>query len=204
MAIPCAFGLIAVGGNLAKLLFGGISEEAQKYLVAGGLAVIFYSLSTVTNAILQGLDHVEKPMIHALLSLVVHTAFLLLLLFVFKLEIFAVIIAYVLFSLVMSVLNLISIYRLTEYRLEPLHSILLPAGISAVIVIFCFLISFVFSRFMSGRVMHLMIVLVSLIVGSAIYIAGIFLTGCLSREQILELPFGEKILRFAEKLRLIR
>ncbi len=204
VAIPCAFGLIAVGGNLAKLLFGGIADEAQKYLVAGGLAVIFYSLATVTNAILQGLDHVEKPMLHALISLAVHVLFLLLFLYVFKLEIFAVILAYVLFSLTMSVLNMISIYRLTGYLPEPLHTILLPAGISAVVVIFCFVISFVISRFMSGRPMHLVIVLLCLIFGAAIYIAGIFLTGCLSKEQILELPLGERILGFAEKLHLIR
>ena len=204
IAIPCAFGLIAIGGNLAKLLFGGISEEAQKYLVAGGLAVIFYSLATVTNAILQGLDHVEKPMLHALISLVVHTLFLLLFLFVFKLEIFAVILAYVIFSMVMCALNLISIYRLTGYTPEPVHTILLPAGISAILVMFCFLISFIFSRFLSGRIMHLMIVVVCLIFGAALYFAGILLTGCLTKEQILELPFGERILGFSEKLHLVR
>lgn len=204
VAIPCAFGYMAIGGNLAKLLFPGISDQAQKFLAVGGLAVAFHSLATVTNAILQGLNRMRRPMIHSFISLAGHVLLLVLLLFVFKMDIFAVIVCYMIFSLVIAVLNILAIRKLTGYRLDPKHSILMPVIASAVVVIVCLIVAFVFSRFLKGRAMNLLIVLVSLILGIAVYVVGVLLTGCLSKAQVLELPFGKKIARLFTKLRLFR
>ena len=204
VAIPCAFGYMAIGGNLAKLLFPGISDEAQTYLAVGGLAVAFHSLATVTNAILQGLNRMRRPMIHSFISLAGHVLLLVLMLFVFKMDIYAVIICYMLFSLVIAVLNIIAINRLTGYKLDPRYSILMPVIVSAVVVVICLAVAFIFSRFLSGRLMNLMIVLVSLVLGIGVYVVGILLTGCLKKDQILELPFGARLVRLFTKLRLLR
>ena len=203
IAIPCAFGYMAIGGNLAKLLFPGISDEAQTYLAAGGLAVAFHSLATVTNAILQGLNRMRRPMIHSFISLAGHVLLLVLMLFVFKMGIFAVIICYMIFSLVIAVLNILAIKKLTGYRLNPKFSILMPVIVSAVVVVICLVVAFIFSRFLSGRILNLLIVLVSLILGIAVYLAGILLTGCLRKAQVLELPFGKKMVKLFTKLRLL-
>ena len=204
VAIPCAFGYMAVGGSLAKLLFPGISDEAQTYLAVGGLAVAFHSLATVTNAILQGLNRMRRPMIHSFISLAGHVLLLVLLLFVFKMNIYAVIICYMIFSLVIAVLNIIAIHKLTGYQIDPRYSILMPVIVSAVVVVICLGISFLFSRFLSGRILNLLIVLASLILGIAVYVAGILLTGCLTKEQLHELPFGSRLARLFTKLRLLK
>ena len=39
---------------------------------AGALVIIFYSLSTLTNAILQGLGKLREPLIHCAIALVIH------------------------------------------------------------------------------------------------------------------------------------
>ncbi|MBR3436395.1 MAG: polysaccharide biosynthesis C-terminal domain-containing protein, partial [Lachnospiraceae bacterium] len=129
---------------------------------------------------------------------------LVLLLFVFKVGIFAVIVCYMLFSLVIAILNIIAIKRLTGYKLDPRFSILMPVIVSAVVVVVCLAVAFLFSRFLSGRVMNLLIVLVSLILGAGVYLAGILFTGCLTKAQVLELPFGSKLARLFTKLRLFR
>lgn len=205
ISIPCAFGLMAIGGNLAKLLFTSIGDEAAKYLVFGGLAVIFYSLSTVTNAILQGLDHMERPVIHAVIALVVHTALALVLLYVLKLEIYAIIISYMAFSLTMLILNMVSIYRLTGYLPDPIRAIGIPVIASVIVVIICFAVSFGISHFMgTGRLENLLIVLISAVLGVIVYFFGILAAGCMSKAQLRSLPFGTKILAIAGKLNLIR
>lgn len=205
IAIPCAFGMMAVGGNLAKLLFTGLGPEAPTYLVIGGLAVIFYSLATVTNAILQGLNHMQRPMLHAFFSLIAHILILLLLLYVFKAGIYGVIICYMLFGLGITVLNLISIRKLTGYMIEPHVTLIRPVIVSVAMVLLCLIIAFVFSRFVpAGRLQDFLIVFLSLLFGAALYLAGILLTGCLTRSLLRAVPGGRKTMKLFEKMHLLR
>ena len=71
----------------------------------GSIAVVFYSVSTVTNAILQGMDKMHLPIIHALISLVLHLAALEVMALVFDLGIFSMVYANILFALFMCWLN---------------------------------------------------------------------------------------------------
>ena len=80
----------------------------------------------------------------------------------------------------------------------------MPVIASAVVVIVCLAVAFIFSRFLKGRVMNLMIVLVSLVLGIAVYVVGVLLTGCLTKAQVMELPFGSKLAKLFTKLRLFR
>ena len=203
IAIPCAFGMMAIGGNLAKLLFKTIDDTAMKYLTAGGLAVIFFSVSTVTNAILQGINKMEKPMFHAVISLIVHTAVLLVLMFVFKLGIYAVIISYTVFGIVMSVLNLLAIYRLTGYTPDAMREIGIPVIASIVVVIICFATAFVVTRFTVGRMANLLIVLISFFAGAAVYAVIILKSGCITKAQLKTLPMGTKAATLFEKMHLL-
>ena len=203
ISIPCAFGMTAIGGNLARLLFTSIDDNAVYYLVAGGMAVVFFSLATVTNAILQGINEMGRPVVHAVIGLLAHTALLALLLFVFKLNIYSVIICYMIFGLIVSVLNLVSIRRLIGYTPDPIRCFLIPGLISLVIVVLCFGISFVINRVSGGRTADLLIVLISVVLSLIIYFIGILWSGCLTRKQLRSLPGGEKLVKIGEKLRLI-
>ena len=64
---------------------------AIQMTIFGSLAVVFYSVSTVTNAILQGIDKMRLPIIHALISLVLHLAALELFFYVFDLGIYSMV-----------------------------------------------------------------------------------------------------------------
>ena len=203
IAIPCAFGMTAIGGNLARLLFTSISEDAVYYLVAGGLAVVFFSLATVTNAILQGVNEMGRPVVHAVVGLLVHTGLLALMLFVFNMDIYAVIICYMVFGLVVTVLNLISIRRIIGYTPDPVRCFLIPGLVSLVVVVICFVVSFAVNHFKSGRIADLMIVLISLFLGFIVYFIGILWSGCLTKRQLRALPGGRKIVKIGEKLHLL-
>ncbi|MBR4768955.1 MAG: polysaccharide biosynthesis protein, partial [Lachnospiraceae bacterium] len=144
-AIPVALGEMAIGGSLAKLLFSGLGDQAPLFLTVGGFSVIAFSLSTVTNAILQGINRMKIPVVHAFLSLVGHAGLAALLLFVFKADIFAVIVSYMLFGTAIAVMNLIVTMRLTGFSLKPVRSILFPFVASFFMVLICLLISFLFS-----------------------------------------------------------
>ena len=58
IAIPAAVGLAVLAEPICNLLFAGHDNALLiKLMVAGSAAVVFFSLSTMTNAILQGTNH---------------------------------------------------------------------------------------------------------------------------------------------------
>ena len=66
IAIPSAVGLTVLSAPVNNLLFrGGNNAEAIRMMMIGASAVIFLSLSTVTNAILQGLNRMNVPVRNA-------------------------------------------------------------------------------------------------------------------------------------------
>ncbi len=203
IAIPCAFGMVAIGGNLARLLFTSIADDAVYYLVAGGLAVVFFSTATVTNAILQGVNEMGRPVVHAVIGLLVHTGLLAVMLFVLKMDIYAVIICYMVFGLVVTILNLISIHRIIGYTPDPVRCLLIPGLVSLVVVVICFGVSFGVNHFKSGRIADLLIVLISLFLGFIVYFIGILWSGCLTKRQLRALPGGRRIVKIGEKLHLL-
>ena len=62
IAIPAAVGLTVLAEPVTRLLFhSGDTASAVQMMVCGSSAIVFLSLSTVTNAILQGLSHMNIP-----------------------------------------------------------------------------------------------------------------------------------------------
>lgn len=61
-------------------------------LKIGAIAIVFYTLSTVTSSALQAVDRVKTPMINSFISLVVHIILVLVLLEFTNLGIFSLVI----------------------------------------------------------------------------------------------------------------
>lgn len=96
-------------------------------LITGSAAVIFLSMSTVTNAILQGINHMNVPVRNAFISLILHIGVLYLMLMVFKMGIYSMVFANIAFAVFMCILNAIAIRRYLNYRQEIVKTFLLPA-----------------------------------------------------------------------------
>ena len=72
IAIPCAVGLTVLANPIIDLLFPGESSDAAIYLTIGSMTVVVFSLSTITNGILQGINKMKVPVRHSLISLGIH------------------------------------------------------------------------------------------------------------------------------------
>ena len=73
IAIPSAVGLFVLAKPILDLIFFTENNDVSaKMLQIGAVSVIFYCLSTVTNAVHQGLDNMMVPVKSASISLVVH------------------------------------------------------------------------------------------------------------------------------------
>lgn len=129
IAIPSAVGLMVMGEPIVRLLFPRLDYvTGGNMLKLGGLAVIFYALSTVSSSILQALDKMKKPVIHSAVSLVIHLILVSLLIYFTDMGAYALVIGYMTFPVIVGILNFVEIYRAIGYRQEWKRTFGLTAG----------------------------------------------------------------------------
>lgn len=138
VAIPCAVGMGVLAKPIIDLLYpagGAAGEEANRLaarlLTTGAVSIVFYSLSTLSNAILQGVNRMKTPVYNAVIALVAHIAMLFGLMYGLNWNIYAVVIANAFFSFIMCVFNGIAIRKYVRYRQEILKTFLIPCLSSA-------------------------------------------------------------------------
>ncbi len=209
IAIPAAVGITVLADPVCNLLF--VSEDNSLLIrlsMAGSLAVVFYSLSTVTNAVLQGLNRMDLPIRHSAIALIVHVAVLELLLLGLKLGIYSVVIANIVFAFVMCLLNGFSIRRAARYRQEIKKTFLLPALCSvfmgaAAYGVYRGLLAALPWAARSGRLGMAVLVVPSVAVAMAVYGLLLVRLGAVNEEELREMPMGTRLTRIFKRLRLL-
>ena len=174
ICLPASVGLTVLGGPVVRLLFGA-SDIAERMTTIGSLWVACYSLSTVTNAILQGCSRMELPVHHAVISLVIHIVSLAALLLVFNMGIYSMPISGIIFALSMCILNAVSIRREVGYEPDIRASYLLPALCSIAMGAVTLLIRLLLQRLGAGNTT---ICAVCVICAVAVYAVLVTATGC--------------------------
>lgn len=202
IAIPAAVGIGVLAKPVVSFLFPGQTslDMAAGLLRALSITVVFYSLSTLTNAVLQGIGRVNIPVINAAAALAVQTIVLVPCLWFTNLNLYSLAIATIVYSLLMCILNGIAVRKSLHYRQDILKIFILPAIASIVMGAAAYgtyagLFSLIESNVIS--------LIFAVIVGAVIYGILILKTGVLKRDDILAMPKGNKLAGMLEKLHLI-
>ncbi|MCI8853463.1 MAG: polysaccharide biosynthesis protein [Lachnospiraceae bacterium] len=199
VCIPSAVGLMALGSPIVELLFHEGVELSGKLLLYGSVSVVFCGLSTLTNGILQGIDQMRLPVIHAAVALVLHLVLLVVLVLTGDLGIYAVMASYVFFALIMCVLNGIAIRKHLRYRQELRRTFLVPILSSAIMGISSWLI-YDFLNEILGNLITLCICL-----PFAVLVYGIFILVLqgVTEAELLSFPKGRTLARILKKVHLL-
>lgn len=200
IAIPSFVGFLVLANPILALLFNGNIDISANMLRLGAITVVFYCMSTVTNAILQGLNKMTIPVKHGAISLGIHLVGLLIMLVIFKMGIYAVVASNIIFSLSMCILNARSLKHDAGYRQEVKNTFLIPSIASIVMGGAAFVIYFLCNLVISQNVA----VIIALIVAVLIYAVSLLKLGGLSSEEILALPKGSTLLSLFRKLHLVK
>lgn len=199
IAFPCAFGLTVLGRPIVSLLFPSLrdyEELAGMLLLTGSAAVVFYALSTITSAILQGSDLMRVPVYHSAISLAIHILIVYTLLKYTHLGIFALIIGNVTFPLLVSALNCHSLVRRLEYRFDIRRIFVVPL-ISSMIMGFVTLLSYRLVFFIIS--VNAVALLVSIGLSIVVYGAVLLRSGVFTRDELGEIPMGGRLKRFIKE-----
>ena len=203
IAIPAAVGLGVLARPVTQLLFPQPEslDMAASLLRALSVTVVFYSLSTLTNAVLQGVGLVNRPVIHAVIALAAQTAALVPMLLMTELNLYSMVLATVIYTFIMCLLNQISIARVIGYSQEIMRTFVLP-GVSAMIM---GIVSWAVYSMLYGLFESNVIALAAAIVMAVIvYFALLLGTGAVDAETLDQMPGGGRIAGIATRLRLLR
>ncbi len=204
IAFPCAFGISALSGMIMKLLFPTTDTVISgRMLMYGSVAVLFYALSTVTNAALQGMDRMRLPVRHAAISLLIHIPLMVILLKFTKLGAHALVIGNIIYPLIVCALNWVSVARYANYRQEVKTTFIIPLLASSVMWIETFCLSRLMVKVLPvNYVTNALITIICIVNACLVYFIMLFVLKGVTREELKEFPMGGRMAKFADKLKI--
>ncbi|MHB8128534.1 MAG: putative polysaccharide biosynthesis protein [Mobilitalea sp.] len=200
IAIPSAIGMGVLASPILQLLFHETNQLPANFLRLGCISIVFYALSTVSSAVLQGINRLRIPVINSAISLAIHIVLVIVLLTFTPLSTYALVIGNVTFALVVSILNWISIEKYLNYHQEIIKTFVIPfvsAGLMGVAAYFTHWGLELWTG--SNVIATLLAILVAIIVYFAFLI---FLKG-VDEEELALIPKGAAIVRILKKLHLL-
>ena len=203
ISFPCAVGLAVLATPIFTLLFPSTlaTVDLATYMMwIGGIAVVFYSMSTLSNGLLQGINRMKVPVVNAVISLVAHVIILIVLMLFFRLNIYAVVIANTFFAFLMCILNARALQRYSGYKQEYVKTFIIPALCSAIMGV---------AAYFSYRGLYMLVknntisFFVAFVLAVLVYAVTLLLFKGLTEEEILKFPKGAFFVRIAKKLHLL-
>ncbi|MEY8352184.1 polysaccharide biosynthesis protein [Lachnospiraceae bacterium 54-53] len=201
IAIPATVGLTVLAGPICNLLFSrNDNTELIKMMMYGSVAVVFFSLSTVTNAVLQGINHMQTPLKNAVISLVLHIGILCVMLFGFRMGIYSVVYSNILFAFTMCILNGLSIRKFLTYRQEMRKTFLLPTLASGIMGGAAYGAYYLVHMALKRNALAVLAA-----IAAAVLVYGVLLLKlrCVDELELLNVPGGRKLVRMARKFHLM-
>lgn len=210
IAIPATVGIAVLARPITWLLFPQKAsiDMASRLLMLLAVSIILYSLSTLTNSILQGIGQVRVPVKNAAVALVIQTAITALLLLFTGLDMYALVIAEIVYSGMMCFLNQRSIRRYMHYRQEIFKTFIVPFVASVFMGLAAYGTYAGFHALMGGgeypgRMQNAIALIPAILVGCVVYFVLEILFGGISEKELRELPKGYLMVKVAKKLHLM-
>jgi stage V sporulation protein B len=198
VAIPSTVGLAVLARPIISMLFTGEIDMAVSMLHFGSVSVVFYSMSTLTNGVLQGINRMKIPVRNAAISLIIHVIFLYAVLQA-GMGINAVVWGDILFAVVICVLNAISINKYLKYKQELVRTFVIPTIAAAVMGVVLVVLNMLLSKIVGDIVT----VFIGIVVGVIVYFLALILLKGVDERDLMSMPGGKTVLGIARRFRLM-
>ena len=199
IVVPAAIGLFVLADPICRLLFNYETVDLLIQLLKfGSIAVVTFSFSTITIGILHGLGKFNAPVFNAAIGLIIHLTLMFCLVFFLNFGVYSLIISNVMFSIIIFLLNQISIKRLVRYKKNYFRNYFLPLFSSVIMGIFTKIIYEAFDKniIKSNTVFFLSIkVIITVFISLIIYIILLYLLRVINKRDAEYMPFLSRLVR---------
>lgn len=194
---PCAVGLSVLSKPILELLYS--DSDAYMLLSKLSVAIVFVSVVSVTNSILQAYGKVYYPVVNMLVGGVVKVALNYNLIPLLGID--GAPIATIACYGTIAVLNLICVSKIVKINFSLLDFVLRPLSASLVMgAAAVSVLKLLTDVSGSSRVLTLFTVFI----GAVIYVIMIFIVGAVKKEDLSNIPGGSKLLPTLEKMHLLK
>lgn len=200
ITIPCGVGFLVLASPLMVLLYNDASATPAYLLMIGSVVVVLYSWASILNSILHGLNYISSPAKNAGIALVVHLIAFVIMMTVFKMNVYALAAGNIVFSLCMCWLDQRKVHKVCGFRINIMDTFIKPLIASAVMGVIAYLVWFGLDKLIGGRWIP---ICVALAVAVVVYVVVVLKIGTLSEDDITALPMGVRLLRYCKKLHLL-
>lgn len=203
ISIPSAVGLFVLAKPIMSVLFPQKDslELASRLLMYLAVTVIFYSLSTLSNAILQGIGRVNIPVRNAAIALILQTGVLVPILFYTDFELIGLVIATVTYSFSMCVLNGHSLKKAMGYREDVAKTYIMPMFSAVVMGIAA---GGVYYGIYYLSKVNIAALAAAVLVAVLVYFTVLIKIGGLTKKELKAMPKGGTLVRVAQKMHLMK
>ena len=206
ISIPCAVGLLVLARPVTMLMFPqwDTLELASVLLTLQSVTVIFLSVGTITNAILQAIGKMNMPIVSASVALIIQTAALAFFLRFTDWGIYAMVFVSVLYAAIIFALNELFLRRYLGLRFDAVRVYWKPIFSALVMGAAVFLVYrgvfFLASHFCGQYFANFIATMPSIAVAVPVYFFLLIRLRSFTQEDILGLPKGGAIVRLLKKL----
>lgn len=210
ISIPAAVGI----GILARPVMMALYPQRESLEIAANLlrglsiTIIFYGLSTLTNAVLQGIGRVNTPVTNAVIALILQTGVLVSVLWFTDWGIYGVLLANVLYSFMMCILNNIFMRKYLKYKQEVDKTFVRPLVAAVIMGTVAFGVyegsSYLLEMVLvSDYFINLIALGAAVAIGALLYFVIIIRIKAVKEKELQNLPKGRTLVKIARKLHLL-
>ena len=201
IAIPSAFGLAVLAEPIMEVLFNDTTEMTTQLMQLGAAAIVFYAYSTTSSNILQGLNLLRYPVIHAISAIAIYVVIDYILLSFFDMEVYALVFGHTIFPFIVSLLNWVRIQGVTGYTQEIKRTFVMPTVCSLAMA---FVAYFSYMGVMTLINQTLISLLIAMFFAVFTYFILMIMTGTMNEKELLDLPMGRRIVAFVKEIGLLK
>lgn len=200
ISIPCAVGIGVLAKPIMKVIFHQPEslEISSMLLSCMAVSIIFYALSTLTQAILQSIGKMNMPIINASAAVILHAGIMIAMMIFLdeKYSLFYYVFATVLYAFLLCILNQIAVHRYLQYRQEMDKTFLRPVIASVIMGAIAYGV-YQGLYYLSG--INIISLAVSVIAGCIFYFVLIIRWKAVSEDELRSMPKGQLLIQIAKK-----
>ena len=202
ICIPCMVGLTVLSYPIMGMLFPTSTDLGARLLLAGSVFAVTDSFSIITGGALQAIGQQRRALINAAVSLGVNLVSLALMLIAAPiLDVYAVMLANILFSVVCCILNVQSMRKYLRFRSEVRKTYMEPFLASAFMGAAAYA---VYQAFFVLTKRPSVSLILAVLIAVAVYIILYVVISRTKEDEMLQFPMGRHIVKILRKLHIYR
>ncbi len=202
ICIPAMVGMTVLARPIMTVLFPAASDLAANILMWGTLYVLFTALATITGSVLQSIGQQRTALLNAGIALALNLVSLAVMLAAIpRLDIYAVMIANILFSVVYCLLNAFAMKRFLGFRNEMRKTYAEPLLASVIMGIAAVVLYYLVYRLLHRSLIALAIAVLGAVL---IYLIAYVKVSGITEQELKEFPMGTRMVKVLRKIKVYR